>query len=365
MSLAPFFLRSSPAQLLDGAGSELEPLLTRRARQRLLDGAAKLELPARTLCLECRLSPNDDRVDLALCLATQTANLEAALRSIGQRYIDNRSWERCAALLADWAGGHDATLAGVPFLYTAFDLAADPSSLPVPCLSLCADPSFFMRSLDLPVPRAALDWPLRLLDHCSANLALDWVSPELRERARACLTSVEDTEVRQLSLMLSRTPSTLKLDVTIPRSDLEQFLRDNDWGGEPRPVSDALHWFSPEEPRVQFNYVVPSGPPSRSLEVELCCTGSASSSSDQRAAVLDRLVSRGLASSEKAQALLELTRRPSIVDDVGTWLARNWYLKVRFDGDTAVDAKAYIGVSQRSTSAPASLMPGVTALTSP
>jgi hypothetical protein len=141
----------------------------------------------------------------------------------------------------------------------------------------------------------------------------------------------------------------LKFDVTVPASELSRFLRVNGRLGDDVELSEQLRVFAPWQQRVQLNYRVdaPSEPPS-ALEVELCCTGSDECGAEQRAALLDRLVSSGLARADKARALLQIVHHPTIVDSDGLWVARNWYLKLRFDGARPSAAKAYIGLTQRS-----------------
>jgi hypothetical protein len=334
---------------------ELEALLTASARGRLLRGARLLALPARTVCLECRLD-DDDRVDLALCLATHTAGLAPALETLGQKYAGDARWQRCIQLLVHWANGDDTSLTNVPFLYTAFDLSSEAVEMPVPCLSLCADPSFFMRRLGLPAPRASRDWPALLLDACSARLELDWVTEELRQRARLCLGAVEDLEVRQLSLMLARQPATLKFDLTLPTSELPGFLSTMGWGGDAMDVASQLALLAPWQRRVQLNFVVNSTMAQAPLEIELCCTGPDEPTPDERSALLERLVASGVASPAKAQSLRQLLHRPATVDASGRWVARNWYLKLRFDGGHLDSAKAYLGLMQRGGSAARDMM---------
>jgi hypothetical protein len=351
MHVDPFQLSATPAQLLQNAGPELDALLSPGARARLASGVADVSLPARTLCLECRLN-DDDRVDLALCLATHTAGLAAALSSLGRRHLDSPQWQRCIQLLLSWAQGEDVTLAAVPFLYTAFDLAAPVARMPVPCLSLCADPSFFMRRLGLPMPRAPHDFPLLLLDKCGAGLRAEWMTSELRRRAARCLDAVSDLEVRQLSLMLAREPVALKLDVTLPATELPSFLEATGWRGNVKGAVEQLAALAPSQKRIQLNYVVNPTSHDAPLEIELGCTGPDELSPDARQALLGKLVESGLVRAAKAGALVQMLRCPVTSTSSGDWLARNWYLKLRVEAGRVSSVKAYVGVMQRSAQPP-------------
>lgn len=348
MSVSPLVLEMSAPELLECAGHDLRGLLSETARPRLHRGASTLALPARTLCLECRLD-DSDRVDLALCLAPHTAGLTAALEKLSSAHIGNRAWSRCMDLLLLWARGEHTVLSSVPVLFTAFDLdGIDTPEMPVPCLSLCTDPSFVMRRLGMPAPRASSAFPLRLLDVCSGSLELDWITQSLRSRFQRCLDAAEAIEPRQLSLMLSRRPPALKLDLTLPVGELPRFLAATSWQGNTAALMVELQQVAPWQQRVQLNYVVTATQEPQPLEVELCCTGPDEPDEAGRAALLERLVARGLASQIKAQALLELSRRPTTFDTDGRWCARNWYVKLRFLGGRFESAKAYVGLMTRS-----------------
>lgn len=346
MPAVPFRLELSPTDLLELGGSDLAPLLSPAARARILRGISELPLPTRTLCFECRLD-DDERVDLALCLATHTAGLEAALTALRGSYAEDLEWQRCLRLLLSWARSENAALAGVPFLYTAFDLGSEAAQLPVPCLSLCADPSFFMRRVGLPIPRAPRESLIGLVDACRNCLDADWITAELCARVRGCLDAVEDLEVRQLSLMLARRPATLKLDITLPAADLPHFLVATGWRGGAAELASQLQKLAPWQRRVQLNYVVGAVPETAPLEIELCCTGSDEPTVEERGRLLEGLMTSGLVSVGKGRALGNLLKNPSI-DHNGQWVGRNWYLKLRFEAGRFRSAKAYIGLMQRS-----------------
>jgi hypothetical protein len=338
--------------MLRGTGPALDALLTRAARTRLEQAASALALPARTVCLECRLD-DDERVDLALCLAARTAHMVPALEALGQRHTSSPAWQRCIQLLLRWAKPEEPILGAMPFLFTAFDLQGELPALPVPCLSLCADPSFFMRRLGLPVPRSSPEGPLRLLDACMETLELEGALAPLRERARACLNAVEDTEVRHLSLMLARDPVSVKLDLTLPMDQVETLHSVMGRSDSARAITERLRSLAPWQRRVQLNYLLHApGQAPPPLEIELCCTGADEGTVEQRAHLLQQLVSIGLASTSKVAALRALLAEPAVFDGLGQWVSRNWYLKLRFDAGRPVSAKAYIGLAQRSQPAP-------------
>jgi hypothetical protein len=141
----------------------------------------------------------------------------------------------------------------------------------------------------------------------------------------------------------------LKVDLTVPIEQLGTFFSANGRSDSAHEITEQLRFLAPWQRRVQLNYVMHTAaqaPPA--LEVELCCTGVDEGTVGQRAELLQRLASLGLASASKAEALLTLLAKPAVTDARGQWVARNWYLKVRFEAARPVSAKAYVGLTQRS-----------------
>jgi hypothetical protein len=65
-----------------------------------------------------------------------------------------------------------------------------------------------------------------------------------------------------------------------------------------------------------------------------------------RLAFLDGLIAQGLVSPAKAQVLRGLSDVPAL-GPPGAPCAAGWYVKVRLDGDTTVEAKTYLGLMPR------------------
>jgi hypothetical protein len=345
------------AQTFQNAGPEVFALLGRGAEVRLSRALERLALPAQLVCLETRLGAEGvGQTDFALCLAHPTPGLAKGLAALAkQPFADSSlqsSWQSCWRLLLNWATASEPTWAAVPFLFVAFDLLEESDGLPVPCLSLCSDPAFFMKAVGLPPLRpSSWQWPLQLLHECCSALDADALWDEGATPAEVLLTSVEDLEVRQLSLMAGRQPFAFKFDVTLSRRDVPAFLEANGWSAaDARDVINQLSFFSAPHDRIQLNYAVrPSAAASKTLEVELGCTGATDLSAEQRGTLLADLARREVIASSQARALLELARRP-LRDDAGACgVSRHWYLKLRLGVGQRPTAKAYIGLKAART----------------
>src|SRR4029079_18107396 len=83
-------------------------------------------------------------------------------------------------------------------------------------------------------------------------------------------------------------------------------------------------------------------------------THAAEAGSEERAAVLQQLVDGGHCDPPKAEALRARPRPPVVRDPDGLIVARNWYLKVKLDGDRIAETKAYLGLLPRARAHPRS-----------
>jgi len=335
-----------PAQTFGAAGPEISHLLGGGAALRVRRALEMLALPAKVLCLEHHLGEHAvGRTDLALCLAHPTPALAKALAALLKQRPSEASWQRCWQLVSQWATASEPTWAAVPFMFVAFDLPEEVDALPVPCLSLCTDPGFFMRAVGLPPLRPApREWPLQLLQKCCSALGAEPIWDEAQRRGEDFLTSSDALEVRQLSLMVGRRPVAFKFDVTLPRRELPRFLEANGWScDDARDVTGQLSAVGPVRERVQLNYAVqPSAAASKALELELGCTGATDLSAEERGELLERLLRDEVVTALQARALMDLCRDPCRSFDQGA-VFRHWYLKLRLVVGQRATAKAYLG----------------------
>jgi hypothetical protein len=334
----------APADIILASGStELEALLPSVSLVRWTELSRLFPADVQTVCFECRLTEADEPPDLAFCLlpGPHATRLSNGLRG---RFARNIAWLRFSDFLDEWHAPGATLVQEVPFVCVAFDGATDLSTLPSPCLSLCIDPDFFAKRLGFAPkegPRSALH---SLATRCFSRLT---GSPLTRPPASQLERCLSDPEVhpKHVSFMLSRPATPMKLDVELSAAHLGPYLKRIGW---PAPVDDLLDGvrkFVPQGGSVQVNLRI-HPELAEPLELELLAGGVPANPGD-RTSLLQQLVERGLCSRAKARALEHASAQPLSQDADGRRISRSWYIKVRFQGADAVDAKAYLGLTPR------------------
>ncbi|HEX8111975.1 MAG TPA: hypothetical protein VF516_29790, partial [Kofleriaceae bacterium] len=207
------------------------------------------------------------------------------------------------------------------------------------------DRDFFARQLGLPTPPPPPATELAALAaDCHDPLRGEPLPAACRDLIEATL-AVDGVCARHISLMVSRTPATFKLDVRLPADRVAPLLRAIGWPGDVRRAVDGIRAVMPWPGELQLNLVL--HPALRtSLEVELL-TGRGDARREDRLALLDGLVAAGACDAAKAAALRDAWLDPVSTGRDGTVVARSWYVKVRFEGDRIAEAKAYLGLMPR------------------
>jgi hypothetical protein len=123
-------------------------------------------------------------------------------------------------------------------------------------------------------------------------------------------------------------------------------LRRIEWPGPADAAVAQIRALAPRQQHAQLNLGLAPGLDTR-LEVELLTTA-AEAGSAERAAVLQQLVDGGHCDPAKAEVLRAGSIDPVVRDPDGLIVARNWYLKVRLDGDRIAETKAYLGLLPRA-----------------
>lgn len=337
----------SPARVLDAVDHQrLRALVDPGAQARCRAVMAELDVPVHTVCYECRLTPGDPRVDVAVGLvAMRPAGVGEVLGRLGRRRAADAAWQRCLAFLAGWSAPGSRFVPAVPFVCVAFDQPGDPLALPAPAMSLCIDRDFFARQLGLPTPPPPpANDVVALVAACHDHLRGEPLPASCRDLVAATL-AVDGVTARHISLMVSRTPATVKLDVRLPADRVAPLLRSIGWPGDVRHAVDGIRAVMPWPGELQLNLVL-HPTLGASLEVELL-TSRGDAGREDRLTLLDRLVAAGVCEAAKAAALRDAWLDPVSSGRDGTIFAQSWYIKVRFDGDRIAEAKAYLGLMPR------------------
>ncbi len=105
-------LRAVPADALD-------PLVSPDTRQRITRMLAAFPVEAQTVCYECRLSEQDDRVDLALCLVPPLVKKASSARArCGHSMTRKRIGSGVCRFWRDWLSPSSPYLPQVPFVWS-------------------------------------------------------------------------------------------------------------------------------------------------------------------------------------------------------------------------------------------------------
>jgi hypothetical protein len=336
-----------PARVLDAVDHErLRALIDVETQARCRAVVSEIDVPVHTVCYECRLAPGDSRVDVAVGLvAVQPAGAEDVLGRLGRRHLADPAWQRCLAFIAAWSTPSSRFAQSIPFVCVAFDQPGDPAVVPAPAISLCVDRDFFARQLGLPTPPPPPAAELvALAGTCHDHLRGEPL-PASAGRLLAAALAVDGVMARHISLMVSRTPATFKLDVRMPVDRVATLLRAIGWPGDARRAEDGIRAVMPWHGHLQLNVVLHPAL-GAGLEVELL-TGSGEAQREDRIALLDRLVAAGVCDVARAAALRDAWLDPVSTGRDGTTVARSWYIKVRLESDRIAEAKAYLGLMPR------------------
>jgi hypothetical protein len=344
-----------PTRLIDAlTADELAPLVERERFEQIRSLTAQFPVRSQTVCYECRLADHDARTDVAVCVFPGAdAEILGALAKLRREHENSAEWLRCIDFIERWLAFDDPRLRRAPFLCIAFDLEAT-CVLPVPCLSVCIDPDFFARRLGIgPTTRVAPEEVELLTAHCHRLLHETELPAAVRARLRRYLDA-DYVEAKHVSLMLSRSPAAVKVDVRLPVDALTDYLTERlDWRDAARGIHACVRTLLPEQRHVQLNLPLHQERV-HPLEVEFLA-GPIEVEREARCEFLSRLVTAGLCTESKAAVLERATLAPLSYSSDGTPVARAWYAKVRFAGETPVDAKAYIGVMPRTPRASVAL----------
>ena len=319
--------------------SKLDALLPQEVRGKIGAIMGKVRYPIRQLLFECRLSPADPRIDLAVCLLPRHGEIRNLPTFFPAQDDTSQSLtDPLMPFLKDWASG--ALSFFCPWIWVAYDFPADIRSMPSPCLSLCLHPG--VPGIE-PLPSRRIR---DIMDECYLRLYGARLESGILSRIEKLESALEGKGiVKHVSFMRSRIPPTLKADCALPVSQVLPFLRDYGWPGPLDEMVQGLSDLVPSGQQLQLNLVLNAGDTDR-LEAEFR-HGSGPGAERFREKVFAALFALGLCSREKADVLVGLAENPD-AGQVGDFrVGAGWYLKIIFAGARPVEAKAYLGFTAK------------------
>lgn len=295
--------------------------------------------------LECRLGAAATSVDFAACVIAARGGREIFTSSPWPQILrDDPLWSRVYNLFKDWADPTSLLYNQIPLVWLGFDDTDKIMPLvPLPCLSLCLDPDYLT---DKPSPKQP-DTRLyqQITETAFERLLGHPLQPQTRHNLANCFDLLPPGgQICYISVMLARHPPALKLNGLIPKDKLLDYLTQLGWSGSIIELEQILTRYCGFLDRIRFDLTI--GPTiSPRLGFEFFSKGSPISQAQQQLLV-NQLITDGLGTPEKGQALLawsglssELFSRHSRP----TRLSRSWYVKIVYQPDHPLEAKGYLG----------------------
>jgi len=295
--------------------------------------------------IECRLGAAASQVDFSACtLATQGGReiLAGGAPALGHHGV----WGRVRDFLTYWADPGSPLYDQLPFIWLEFDEVNRPQ--PRPCLNFCLDPGY----LDGHSGPANGRHPntRRLQPFFEAALVRasgQPLEPDARRNLANCFDCLpEGGQIIYMAVMLARQPAALKVNVVLPRDSLLAYLAQIAWPGSLTELEKGLLTFCAAMDRVRFDLTVGRAMLPR-LGIEFFAHMGASPQADtDRRQFLEQLAAEGLCTPEKRTALLSWSGSSSELysrQSVPTRLSRSWYVKLVYQDQKPLEAKAYLG----------------------
>ncbi len=323
------------------------------ALRRLQDLTRLLPEAMSSYYLECRLSADCDQVDLMGCVRASDGGRQLLKSEMlrNSQFTDSPGWKPVAEFWSRWCEPGSLFYQLIPHVWLSFDLDHFASSEPAPCLLICMDSHYASRDARYPSnPIGASqfhDLTGTIIESLMGRRPSALLSATLRS-CHSCLPA--GGRVIHMSVMLTRTPQYCKLDISLPRSGLHQYLSDIAWSGSPAEIDALMSRYCVNDEQIWFQLVVQESV-APTLELELHFDDSDESQSKYRR-LLDELVDAGLCTSDKRCALRQWPGRSRVVSPGEKWPSR-WNrltdVKIVQAQDRALSAKGYLGFMRDSS----------------
>lgn len=296
---------------------------------------------------ECRLGQKRSRVDFLACV-TRKQGRERFLSSLAEHRREGRlssaAWERVHALCTDWADPASPLYASLPLIWLEFDDAASGGALAEPFAFLCLQPEY---PAPPPLPEASTSpIPPQLLQRGLATLMGRPLAPDVDAQVRRCFAQLPaGGYILHASSLASRGLDAVRLVLSLPVSDVPDYLKRVGWPGPPAELTRLLAETFTATNRVGF--ALDAGARVHpAVGLEYYWTGE-----DPRwAPLLETLIRKGACSPELRQAVLSWPgseRRTLRGEQWPLTLDRRLQLKLVYRPGEPLEAKAYLGFTAR------------------
>jgi hypothetical protein len=298
--------------------------------------------------LECRLAANSGQVDLMGCVRASDGGRERLTSHLlrCKQYQEHPIWKSVTDFCTSWSEPGSPLYDLVPHVWLAFDLDGSSSSTRGPCLLLCTDPDYLDGTAQPKRSDTTTALQFRLLTDAVFNTLLKRYPDNSQ---RLILWSCHDLlppggRLIHLSMMLTRSSQTCKLNISMPKAEIVQYLRCIHWSGSIIEIGALLSRFCADNQWIKLQLVIcESLAPTIELELHF---DESQESQERYRALLDRMCESGLCSTEKREALRRWSGRFRLISPGQEWPTQwtTWTdVKIVHWRDHALFAKAYLG----------------------
>jgi len=310
--------------------------------------------PSADFGFECRLSDDDDAVDLLARLVPDDGTRAAyaganAASYVAPELLRNGAWRRLQAFCARWAAPDDPLHDEIRDMWIELDRAELDGRAVTPCL--------FVQPRNETAAQGPITRALSALLHGRHD------EMELPAAARRCFAAAPGrANVAQAGVMISRPRCPIRLFIQTEASSVSAFLSDVGWPG---PFSQLDHFLSEIAPFAARFAIDLDVSETISPRIGFECFFQDGASSQQRfAALVERLIALGLCAPGKGAALMRWKGAIDPASTTAPWpsnlqraaqrlgwrsvfLRRVNHLKIVYSDGALPMAKAYFGLTHR------------------
>ncbi|PTL79157.1 hypothetical protein [Vitiosangium sp. GDMCC 1.1324] len=328
-------------------------LVPPEARARLLRQAARIPGHWRGSCIECRLQPSQERVDLLVC-ALRGPGGQDTLRRLLASGEAVPALGSARALLEDWVRPGSLLDQQAQLVWLEYDL--HPGAEPDPFVFVPLDPYYLERQQH---PGSG-QWPrqeaaaVRGLAHHALGL-LPGYSPDparLDALERCAARLPEDGQLMHAVVMPQRGSENLRLGAILPSDGVEPWLRAVGWTGSERQLALLREALGPGWGYLHVQLELEEGGRVRpTVAFDYTLRGTSRESPDWER-FIQHLAHVGVCTPERGLAALEWIGSETVRFPGAKWpirLNRTLFFKLVAHPDESLEAKAYLCLDARAS----------------
>jgi hypothetical protein len=300
--------------------------------------------------LECRLGARSSRVDFLTCAFASTGGREILAGQnetvdLPDIVLRHSLWAPLRDFFTLWTEPKSSLYGQVPLIWLEFDNDSFSAQIPLPSLLFCLDPGYLERQTQSRQRSHLNTQPYPQFIDSAIGLLFGYPLPsQIKHRLTNCFDALPiDGRIIHLSVMLSRQPCVVKVNVSLPKDQLLTYLTRVGWPGARAEIENILTTFCSCIDTVRIDLSV-GDTISGMIGVEFFSPPSFDDS--RRQFLLDLCAEKGLCTPEKRDALSMWpgwTRERFCGDSILTRLRRFLDIKIVSHPEGPLEAKGYLG----------------------